>query len=88
MAAMQKFRRMPSYGMICRVSHIRTDVSEERSTSIIRVIRIGEVQLFLRNMRQLLVTANAVPSSPILVTLVMEALLSSKSSDLNKSHVV
>jgi hypothetical protein len=34
--------------------------------------------VFLRSVRQLLVTANAVPSSPILVTLMMEALCSSK----------
>jgi hypothetical protein len=34
---------MPSSGMLRRVFLVRTDVSEERSTSIIRVTRIGEL---------------------------------------------
>jgi hypothetical protein len=38
--------------------------------------RLGEF-LFLRSVRRLLVTANVVPSSPILVTLMKEALNSS-----------
>jgi hypothetical protein len=33
--------------MLCRVALVRTDVSEERSTSIIRVIRIGELGTML-----------------------------------------
>jgi hypothetical protein len=37
--------------------------------------------LFLRNVRRLLVTANVVPISPSLVTLMMEALCSSETSD-------
>jgi hypothetical protein len=36
-------RRMPSSGMLHRVALVRTDVSEERSASIIRVTRIGEL---------------------------------------------
>jgi hypothetical protein len=40
---------------------------------------------FLRSVRRLLVTAN-VPSSPILVTLMKEALSSSETSVLKKSH--
>jgi hypothetical protein len=36
--------------------------------------------VFLRSVRRLLVTANVVPSSPFLVTLMMEALSSSETS--------
>jgi hypothetical protein len=67
---------MASSGMLRYVALVRTDVSEELSTSFIRVTRIGELTwLFLRSVRRLLVTASVVPSSPILVTL-MEALSS------------
>jgi hypothetical protein len=68
--------------MLRRVSLVRTDVSEERSASIIMVRKIGELQIspFLRSVRRLLLTANVVPSSPILVALMMEALSSSKTS--------
>jgi hypothetical protein len=41
--------------------------------------------VFLRNVRRLLVTANVVPSSPILVTLLMEALSSSVTSVLTRA---
>jgi hypothetical protein len=34
---------MPSSGMLRRAALVRTEVSEERSTSIIRVTRIGEL---------------------------------------------
>jgi hypothetical protein len=40
--------------------------------------------VFLRSVRQLLVTANVVPSTPILVTLMLEALRSSEMSVLTK----
>jgi hypothetical protein len=36
-------RRMLSAGMLHHVALVRTDVSEERSASIISVIRIGEL---------------------------------------------
>jgi hypothetical protein len=69
-----------------------TDVSEEPSASIIRVTRIGELGtlaetsnqrlwLYFFAARRLLITAN-VPSSPILVTLMMEAVSSSETSVL------
>jgi hypothetical protein len=61
------------------VSLIRTNVSEECIVSIIRATRIGELgttsavtnNVFLRSVLQLLVTANVVPSSLILFTLMM-----------------
>jgi hypothetical protein len=62
------------------VALVRTDVSEELSASFIRVTRIVELGTTLavtsnrRMLRRLLVTANVVPSSPILVTLMIEAL--------------
>jgi hypothetical protein len=62
--------------MFRRVALVRTDVSEERSASIIRVTRIGP--LFL-------VTAKVVRSSPILVTVMMEALHSSEMSVLTRA---
>jgi hypothetical protein len=78
--------------MLPRVALVRTDVSEEISVSIIRLTRIGELETTLaltsnrRNLRgRLLVTANVVPSSPILVTLKMEALLSSETSVLTRA---
>jgi predicted hotdog family 3-hydroxylacyl-ACP dehydratase len=82
-----------SSGMLRRVALVRTDVSEEPSASFIRAKRIGELGttltltsnrrtldlIFLRSVRRLLVTASVVPSSPILLTLMMEALNSDKS---------
>jgi hypothetical protein len=59
--------------MLRRVVLVRADVSEESSASINRVTKIGE-----------LVMANAVPSSPILVTLMMEGLDSSETSALTR----
>jgi hypothetical protein len=67
--------------MLRRVALVRTDVSEERSSSIIRVTRIGEqgTTLAVTSVRRLLVPAN-VSSSPILVTQMMEALSSSETT--------
>jgi hypothetical protein len=78
--------------MLCRVALVRTDVSEEPSASFIRVTRIGELGrtlaltsnrrtlhlVFLCSVRRLLVTVSVVPSSPIHVTLMKEALSSSE----------
>jgi hypothetical protein len=70
--------------MLHSTALVRTDVLEERISSIIRVTRIGELRTTLavtrnRSVLQLQVTAN-VPSSPILVTLMMEAIRSSETS--------
>jgi hypothetical protein len=50
--------------MLGRVVLVRTDVSEELGASI-------------NSVRRFLVTTNVVPSSPIVVSLIMEALSSS-----------
>jgi hypothetical protein len=78
---------MVSSGILRRVALVRTDVSEEHSASFIRLTRIGELGttltitnnhfVFLCSLRRLLVRAIVVPSSPILVTLIKEALRSS-----------
>jgi hypothetical protein len=66
---------MVSSGTLRRVALVKTDVSEELSASFIRVTSV----------RRLLVTASVVPSSPILVTLMKEALSSSKTSVLTRA---
>jgi hypothetical protein len=74
--------------MLHRVALVRTDVSEELSASFNRVTRIDELGttlVFLRSVRRLLVTAIVVPSSPILVTLMKEALSSSETSVLTRA---
>jgi hypothetical protein len=76
--------------MLRRVALIRTDVSEELSASFFRVTRIGERGRLLavtssRSVRRLVVTASVVPSSPILVTLIKEALSSSEMSVLTRA---
>jgi hypothetical protein len=80
--------------MLHHVALVRTDVSEELSASVIRVTRLGELGttlavtsnrrtlVFLRSLRRLLVRASVVPSSPIVVTLMKEALSSSETSVL------
>jgi hypothetical protein len=85
---------MVSSGMLHRVSLVRTDVSEELNASFIRVKRIGELgtlavtsnrRTLRRNVCRLLVTASVVPNSPILVTLMKEALSSSVTSVLTRT---
>jgi hypothetical protein len=64
--------------MLRRLALVRTDVSGERIISIIRVTRIGVLQL--------LITVNFVPSSsPILVPQMMEAIHSSEASDFTRA---
>jgi hypothetical protein len=71
--------------MLRRLDLVRTDVSEEISAYFIRVTRIGELGTMLRSVRRLLLTASVVPSSPILVTLMKEALSSSETSVLTRA---
>jgi hypothetical protein len=63
--------------MLRRVALVRTDVSEEISASFIRV-RIDELGTTL-------VTASVVPSSPILVIFMKEALISPETSVLTRA---
>jgi hypothetical protein len=84
--------------MLRRVAPVGTDVSEELSASIFRVTRIGELGTTLAltsnrrtlrintsSVRLLLVTASGFLSSPILVTLMMEAKRSSETSILTRA---
>jgi hypothetical protein len=57
--------------MLSRVALVRTDVSEEL--------------VLVRSVSLLLVTANVVPSSPILVILMIEALSSSETSVITRA---
>jgi hypothetical protein len=79
--------------MLRRVALVRTNGSEEPSVSFIRLTRIGELGttlaatsnlVFLRSARRLLVAASVVPTSPIFVTLMKEALGSSETSVLTR----
>jgi hypothetical protein len=79
---------MPASGMLRRVAVVRTTISEERIVSIFRVTRIGELGKTLAvtsSVVQLLVTANVVPISQILLILMMEALSSSETSVLTRA---
>jgi hypothetical protein len=80
------------------VALVRTDVTVQRIAHTIRVTRIGEegvtlavtsngstLHAFLRSVLRLLLTANVVPTSPILVTLIMEAMRSSVTSVLTRA---
>jgi hypothetical protein len=74
--------------MLRRVALIRTDVSEESIASAIRVARIGELgTLAVTSNRRTLLrnTVNVVPSSPLLVTLMIKALGSSETSVLTRA---
>jgi hypothetical protein len=75
--------------MLRRAALVRTDVSVERIASIIRVTRIGELQTLAvtnnrRTLLRLLVNANVVLSTSILVALIVEAIRSSETSVLTR----
>jgi hypothetical protein len=72
---------MTSSGNLRIVALVRSDVSEQLSTSIFRVTtfdQLGSLAVTIRSLHRLLVTANGVYSSQILVTLMMEAIGSSQ----------
>jgi hypothetical protein len=83
---------MASSRILRRVVLVRTDVSEELSASIIKVARISDLGTTVavtshrstprRNTQSLF---HVVPSSPIPVTLMMEALISSETSVLTRA---
>jgi hypothetical protein len=79
---------MASSEMLRLVALVATDVSEELSASIMKVTRIGELGTLSvtssRHTLRRIVTAN-VPSSPILVTLMMEALSSYETSVVTRA---
>jgi hypothetical protein len=82
---------MASSGILRRVVLVRTDFSEELGASIIRVTRNDELVTSIaatinrRTLRRLIVTDIEVPSSPILVTPMNEALSSSETSVLTRA---
>jgi hypothetical protein len=77
--------------MLLHVTLVRTNVLEESIASVLRAKTISEIGTTLAvtskrsRMVWLLVTANVVPSSPILVTLIMEKIRSSEMSVLTKA---
>jgi hypothetical protein len=77
--------------MLRRVVLVGTDVSEELSASFTKVTRIGELGTTLavtsnrHSVRCLLVRASVVPNSPILVTLMKEAVSFSETSVLTRA---
>jgi hypothetical protein len=81
--------------MIRSVALVRTDVSEGRIASFIRVTRIRELEttlavevMYLRSVLLLIVTAKIVPISPNFVNLMMEALIPPKRQFLQEPHAV
>jgi hypothetical protein len=80
---------MPSGGILRRVALVITDVSEERSASIIRVTRTGELgathgSTFPRSMLRLLVPVNLFLARRF-ITLMMGAIRSSETSVLTRA---
>jgi hypothetical protein len=74
--------------MLRRVALVKTDVSEELSASFIRVTRIGELQTTLAVTSNQHMLRRNTKCSPIVVTLMKEALSSSETSVLTEPHGV
>jgi hypothetical protein len=70
--------------MLRRVALVGTDDSAEPSSPIMRVTTLA-VTSNRRTLRQSLVRANVVPSSPILVTPMMEKIGSSETSVITRA---
>jgi hypothetical protein len=62
------------------VAVVRTDVSEERIASVIRMKKISELEMLA-----VLVTANVAPSSLIFFAMMMETIRSSKTWVITKA---
>jgi hypothetical protein len=70
--------------MISEIQVIRRRTESRRA--VVANAKCGEKGVvFLRSVRRLLVTASVVPSSPILITLMKEALSSSETSVLTRA---
>jgi hypothetical protein len=69
-----------SFIRVTKIGELGTTLAATSNRRTLR--RNTEYFVFLRSVRRLLVTANVVPSAPILVTLMMEALNSSERSIL------
>jgi hypothetical protein len=78
---------MASSGMLRRVALVRTDVSKDFRAPIMmtRSGNLGTPIVVTSRVRRLLVTAKVVPSLPILVTLMMEAIRSYKTTVLKRA---
>jgi hypothetical protein len=66
------------------VGLVRTDVSNDYGASIIRATRVGELWI-LQVIQKYYSTANVVPDSTILVTIMIGAIRSSETSGLRRS---
>jgi hypothetical protein len=71
--------------MLRSVALVRTDISEERIASIIRVTQIGEIETTITVSASAQAVANVVLSSPIIFVLLMQATGSSEALVLTRA---